>query len=97
MSVCDRIKAIEEKILSGGGLCFEEALSLLQIEDRDQLERLFAAANRVKQKYRGKRVDLCSITNAKSGNCSQDCSYCAQSAHNKTEASVFPLAEITFR
>ncbi|MFC1709047.1 biotin synthase BioB [Candidatus Omnitrophota bacterium] len=92
MDMHNRIKAIEERILSGGELSFDEALSLLEIKDKDQLERLFIAANRIREKFRGKRVDLCSITNAKSGNCSQDCFYCAQSAHNKTEANVSPLA-----
>ncbi len=52
---------------------------------------LFALANRVRDKFRGDKVDLCSIVNAKSGACSEDCSYCAQSAHNKTVVKVYPL------
>lgn len=87
------IKAIEERILAGGELSFDEAITLLKINEKEQLEGLFSAANKVKERFRGKRVDLCSITNAKSGNCSQDCSYCAQSAHNKTEVDVFSLAK----
>ena len=85
------IKDIEERILSGGDLTFQEALSLIEIEEKGQLERLFEAANRIRGKFRGNRVDLCSITNAKSGNCSQDCSFCAQSAHSKTEVNTYPL------
>ena len=52
---------------------------------------LFAFANRVRDKFRGNKVDLCSIVNAKSGSCSEDCSYCAQSAHNKSGAKIYPL------
>lgn len=52
---------------------------------------LFALANRVKDKFRGNNVDLCSIVNAKSGACTEDCSFCAQSAHSKTDKRVYPL------
>jgi biotin synthase len=85
------IKEIEQKILSGGEISFEEAVSLSGMADKKEIERLFAAANKIKERFRGRRVDLCSITNAKSGNCSQDCSFCAQSAHSKTEVSIYPL------
>jgi biotin synthase len=52
---------------------------------------LFALANRIRDKYRGNVVDLCSIINAKSGACPEDCSFCAQSAHSKTDTNIYPL------
>jgi biotin synthase len=52
---------------------------------------LFTRANRIRDKFRGNKVDLCSIINAKSGACPEDCSFCAQSSRNKTEAGVYPL------
>lgn len=52
---------------------------------------LCALANKVREKFRGNKVDLCSIVNAKSGACPEDCSFCAQSAHSKTGANVYPL------
>ncbi|HDH04408.1 MAG TPA: biotin synthase BioB [Nitrospirae bacterium] len=52
---------------------------------------LFALANRVREKFRGNSVDLCSIINAKSGACPEDCSFCAQSAHSKTDTNAYPL------
>lgn len=52
---------------------------------------LFAAANEVREKFRGKKIDLCSIINAKSGACPEDCSFCAQSAYSKTNTNVYPL------
>lgn len=52
---------------------------------------LFKLANSIRDKYRGNSVDLCSIINAKSGACPEDCSFCAQSAHSKTDTGVYPL------
>jgi biotin synthase len=52
---------------------------------------LLALANKVREKFRGNKVDLCSIINAKSGACPEDCSFCAQSAYNKTNSDVYPL------
>ena len=54
---------------------------------------LFALANKVRDKYRGNVVDLCSIINAKSGACPEDCSFCAQSAHSKTDTNIYPLMD----
>ncbi|MBI4843642.1 MAG: biotin synthase BioB [Nitrospirae bacterium] len=57
----------------------------------DDLQRLIGMANHARLKNRGNRVDLCSIVNAKSGGCSEDCHFCAQSARNKTGVEVYPL------
>ena len=54
---------------------------------------LFALANRIRDKYRGNTVDLCSIINAKSGACPEDCSFCAQSAHSRTDTTIYPLMD----
>ncbi|GER92325.1 biotin synthase BioB [hot springs metagenome] len=54
---------------------------------------LFAAANQIRETFRKNSVDLCAIINAKSGACSEDCSYCAQSSKNKTDISIYPLVK----
>jgi biotin synthase len=56
---------------------------------------LFALANRVRNKYKGNKVDLCSIVNAKSGACPEDCSFCAQSAHNNASSDIYPIRDKT--
>ncbi|MGA7828523.1 MAG: biotin synthase BioB [Geobacteraceae bacterium] len=85
-----RIDSIAKHIVQGEDLAPEEALELSRIESQD-LPDLFAAANRVKKHFIGNQVHLCSIINAKSGRCGEDCAFCAQSVYHVTEAPVFPL------
>jgi len=53
--------------------------------------QLILLANEERKLLAGKKIELCSITNAKSGRCSEDCRFCAQSIHYNTKVSVYPL------
>ena len=53
------------------------------------LEDLCEGADRIRAHFTGDKVDLCSIINARSGRCPEDCKYCAQSAHNHTDCEVY--------
>ena len=55
------------------------------------LIELIATANAVRREYAGKRIEICNILNAKSGFCSEDCKFCAQSARHRTGIDVYPL------
>jgi biotin synthase len=85
------LKKILAKIEKNESINFPEALELVQLEGKDCME-LFSLANYVRSKL-GDRVDLCSIINAKCGLCSEDCKFCAQSVHNDTEITPYPMME----
>ncbi len=72
------ITRVLQKILSGGNLQFDEAMALVE---QCEPTTLFQAANDLRRKLHNNRLDLCSIVNAKSGKCSEDCRFCAQSSH----------------
>ncbi|MCY6484701.1 biotin synthase BioB [Clostridium aestuarii] len=89
------IKDIKEKILKGGSISFDEALKIINIDEEDLecLETLFEGANEIREKFVGKKVDLCTIINGKSGRCSENCKYCAQSVHYNTGIKEYELIE----
>jgi biotin synthase len=81
--------ALAEKVIKENyEISFKEALSLINTPDENVMDLIYAA-NKIKQHFRGNEVDLCSIINAKSGNCSEDCSFCAQSAHNTANIETY--------
>ena len=84
------IKKLKEKVLVGREISKEEALELASLS-QDRILKLLSAANEIKNKFMSDEVNMCSIINAKSGSCSEDCSFCAQSAHHDTEVDTYAL------
>jgi len=77
------IAELGERVLAGGEITPEEALSLEKIQGAD-LFFLSAYASKIREVFNGDRVDLCSIVSARTGGCKENCAFCAQSAHHKT-------------
>jgi biotin synthase len=74
-------------IINGDRISKETAIALTEIEGQDNILKLCEAADRVRQACCGNKVDLCSIINVKSGNCSENCGFCSQSVHHPGENS----------
>lgn len=83
---------LAERIIAGELLSGEEAVRLAAVSGVDRYT-LFLAACRVKEHFVGSKISLCSIINAKSGRCPENCAFCAQSAHHSADVPVYPLVE----
>ena len=73
-----------ERVLGGGQIDHAEALGLFQLESGADIFDLMAWANRIREQFKGNKIHLCSIVNAKAGACSENCSFCAQSSFYQT-------------
>ncbi|MCC8142785.1 MAG: hypothetical protein LIO97_01875 [Tannerellaceae bacterium] len=82
------ITTLKEFVINGNLLTKEQALELAACPDK---ELLYEAAHEITIHFNGYKFDTCSIVNAKSGNCSEDCKWCAQSGHYHTQVKNYPL------
>lgn len=89
----DIILKLKNKILNGHDITIEEAKKLMEvsIDNKEEMDILCQSANEIRERFCGNNFDLCTIMNAKSGKCSENCKYCAQSSHFKTNAEVYDL------
>jgi biotin synthase len=78
-------KAITEKAID-----LDDATILHRI-GKEKPFLLMSYASEIRDYFKGRRVSLCSIVNAKSGLCPENCRFCAQSIHHHTRAEVYPL------
>lgn len=81
-----KLNELKEKALKGEGVTREEALWLLNYDD---LDALCDAAGEVARKWQGDTVDSCSIVNARSGMCGEDCKWCAQASRHHTGCETY--------
>jgi biotin synthase len=81
---------MKEKAIQRQPITFDEALTLSD-SGMKQPFRMMAAASEIREYFKGKEISLCGIVNAKSGQCPENCKFCAQSAHYRSGAPVYPL------
>lgn len=79
-----RIARLGQRVLDGGEITREEALFLFHLENTADIFELISWANRIRERFKGNKIHLCSIVNAKAGGCSENCKFCAQSAFYQT-------------
>jgi len=81
-----RISGFARRILRGGEITRGEAAWLFSLESSADIFDLMAGANRLREHFKGNKIHLCSIVNAKAGACSENCSFCAQSSFHQTDS-----------
>ncbi len=78
---------LTEKVLNGGQIDRLEAYYLYE----QPLEALCESADKIRETFCSNQFDICTIINAKSGLCSENCKFCSQSCHSKTGSAEYPL------
>ena len=84
------ISTIAEFCLTGGQIDRRQIDTLLQ-QGEDNFFDLLYWANRIREKFFGNKIRICSIVPGRLGGCDQDCKFCAQSGKHNTDVSVYPL------
>src|SRR6186713_3161638 len=74
-------------------ITFDEAMELAGISERDEITRLVERAWEVRTDRFGDSTDLCSLVNAKSGGCAEDCGFCAQSRYAEADTPMHAMME----
>ena len=89
----ERIAEIGPRVIKGGFITRAEAEWLFQLESGADIFDLMSWANRIREHFKGKKIHLCSIVNAKAGACSENCKFCAQSAAYQTDSPRYGFIE----
>ena len=88
MKESDFIDYCTQKVIHGEKISLEEAEKLISISD---ISKLAESSNLITTNFNGERIEIESLVNAKSGNCPEDCSFCAQSSFYETGVTKYPL------
>jgi len=84
------IKECKENVLSGVGITSEDVTKLFEIPE-ENIGELGIAANQITREFNGNKVDVEQLNNIKKNACSENCSFCAQSAFFDTEIESYQL------
>ncbi len=85
-----QLSKLTDEIISGRRLKEDDELGFFTDCNLDELGR---CADRLRQHFNADKVDLCTIINGKSGGCSENCRFCAQSAHHHTSCETYTLLD----
>ncbi len=90
MNILDFIKECQEKVFSGNHISVDDAKKLLEIPD-ENLKDLARCANEITRDFNGDKVDVEQLNNIKKNACSEDCTFCGQSAFFDTGIESYQL------
>ena len=80
---------LKNKVVNNYIITREDASELVNVD----LNELTKQANEIRKHFCGNRFDACTIINVKSGKCSENCIFCAQSMHHDTDIDIYPLID----
>ena len=81
------VNELKDKVLNDYKITKEDAMNLIDVP----LEDLTSSANEIRKSFCGNKFDACMLINVKSGRCSENCKFCAQSNHYDTDIETYPL------
>lgn len=87
------VASLLERVLGGADITETESYALAGIADLDAIAALHNAAAEVTARFSPRKFDSCSIVNARSGHCSENCKWCAQSAHYETGCKEYAIVD----
>ena len=85
-----QITELKQKIFCGKDLNLEDVFALSEMTDK---EALYAASYEITQKCASRKYNLCCIRNARSGKCSENCKWCAQSSFHNCNIEIYELID----
>jgi len=85
-----QITELKRKVLCGEELSLEEVYALSETDDK---EALYASSAEITRKCASRKYDLCCIRNARSGKCSENCKWCAQSSFHNCHIELYDLID----
>ena len=81
------VQSLYNKVVRNEDITRTEALRLYS----QPLAELCTAADEIRKLFCEDNFDICTIFSAKSGNCSENCKFCAQSSHSITSVNTYAL------
>ncbi|MCX7770806.1 MAG: biotin synthase BioB [Proteobacteria bacterium] len=84
------ILELKDRAITSRDLDFNDAIKLFEF-GMSYPFLLMGLASEIREYFKGKKINLCGIVNAKSGRCGEDCKFCAQSVYHKTGVQTYPL------
>lgn len=87
------VRELANKVLDRQALSFKDALGLIRLQTEEEVMELVLRASQITRFFHGGRASFCSIINAKSGLCGEDCGFCAQSLRFKSGIKRYPLLD----
>jgi len=86
----DRLSSLTSLALSGEGISADDAIWLFSLS-HEYSEKIMEGASLIRETFRGNAIDPCTVMNAKSGACGEDCHFCSQSSHHSTISPEFEM------